>query len=85
MNQYNLIGLKYIKARKIKESVKALKSRKFILSNLEFKNKTILDLGCGKGDDIKIYEDHGTKNVFGIDDSRIMVNEAKRMLTIHQR
>jgi SAM-dependent methyltransferase len=40
--------------------------------------KNILDLGCGNGKDIKIFESLGAKSVYGIDSSKFMINEAKK-------
>lgn len=42
------------------------------------KNKNVLDIGCGNGTDIKLFEKIGAKSIYGIDCSKYMVSEAKK-------
>jgi mRNA (guanine-N7-)-methyltransferase len=46
--------------------------------------KSILDLGCGKGQDLKKYIDNGVKNVTGYDISQGYINEAIRRLETYK-
>lgn len=41
-------------------------------------NKTILDLGCGYGENCKWYINKGAKKVIGIDISKNMIEKAKK-------
>ena len=42
------------------------------------KNKKILDLGCGYGENDKYYKDLGAKSVLGLDISTHMINMANK-------
>ena len=44
----------------------------------ELSGKTVLDLGCGYGWHCKYAADHGAASVLGIDQSHLMIEEAKR-------
>jgi len=44
-----------------------------------FKNKKVLDLGCGDGSDLQILKNKGAK-IFGLDSSKEMVKLAKKKL-----
>ena len=44
----------------------------------ELSGKTVLDLGCGYGWHCKYAADHGAASVLGIDQSSLMIEEAKR-------
>jgi ubiquinone/menaquinone biosynthesis C-methylase UbiE len=84
--QYDLVGEEYIK-RQLKfyndhEDVPRAFIRKFLL---EFKDKIVLDAGCGFGKDILIYEKANAKEVFGIDSSKLMVSEAKKFVSHPER
>lgn len=79
IRQYDSIGAKYKKEQKDFYKNKADNARKFIKNSLDFKNKRILDIGCGFGADIKIYEKMGANDVYGIDASKFMVSEAKNV------
>lgn len=78
--QYNLIGDDYISSSKNEGSIKEQKSKEFILKNTNFKDKVVLDLGCGYGRDIQIFEKKGTKEIFGVDSSELMIQEAKKIV-----
>lgn len=77
--QYNLVGEDYISSSENQGSIKEQKSKEFILNNVDFRNKIVLDLGCGYGRDIRLFEDKGAE-VFGIDSSELMVHEAKKVV-----
>lgn len=79
--QYNLIGKKYLFGQKNFYSTnkdEAIVKMLELMGNLH--NKTILDVGCGGGKDILVYEKLGVKNVYGLDASAIMVKEAKKLV-----
>lgn len=77
--QYNNIGKQFIDEKKKFFAGNDDVATKFIMRSLpNLKNTTLLDLGCGGGDDIKIYGSMGAKNIFGIDSSEVMVEEAKK-------
>ncbi len=78
--QYNSIGKAYITASKEQSSIKEKASKDFILHNLHFTNKIVLDLGCGNGKDIPSFKAKGAKEVYGIDSSKLMIAEAKRLV-----
>lgn len=78
--QYDSIGEEYISTRK--GSIKEKKGKEFILKNINFENKIVLDLGCGHGEDIKSFEDKGAKEVYGIDSSEFMISEAKKIVKL---
>lgn len=53
-------------------------AREYILKNLtEAKEKTIIDIGCGAGEDIALYETMPFGAVFGIDPSEKMIEKAR--------
>lgn len=76
--QYDEIGKDYISAGKNLPSIKEQKSKEFILKNINFNKKIVLDLGCGYGRDIEDFYKAGAKEVFGVDNSELMIEEAKR-------
>lgn len=79
--QYNKIGKEYNYYKKLFFSNKEDKAITFIKKFLpELKDKTILDIGCGGGHDIKLLESLGAKDIFGIDSSKYMINEAKTLV-----
>lgn len=77
MNQYDKVGLTYVGKRKQKESIKAAESGKFLMDNIDFENKSVLDLGCGAAADFPKYVKAGANRVFGIDSSSVMIDQAK--------
>lgn len=83
-NQYNKIGKDYVDGReeffKTKEDWSVVAMQKY-LKNIG-KSK-ILDIGCGGGYDLKILEQKGAE-AFGIDPSQVMVNEAKKRVSLPQ-
>jgi len=84
--QYNQIGGKYIRNKKDSFSNKKDKAIKYIKEQLpSFKDKKILDIGCGTGDDILMYEKMNTKEIWGIDSSSYMINQAKKMVSNPER
>jgi ubiquinone/menaquinone biosynthesis C-methylase UbiE len=80
--QYDVIGKDYYKIQetffsKIRDSsIDVIKS---FLPNLS--GKRVLDLGCGYGRAIKLYESMGAKDVFGVDTSRSLIEECKKYVT----
>ena len=79
--QYDEIGVAYLEGQKKFYNGKIDAPRKFILNNLKFNETTsLLDVGCGNGDDILLYRNRGVKIVCGVDSSKVMVQEAKRKL-----
>lgn len=44
----------------------------------ELSGKAVLDLGCGYGWHCKYAADHGAASILGIDQSELMIEEAKR-------
>ncbi|MBM3232459.1 class I SAM-dependent methyltransferase [Candidatus Pacearchaeota archaeon] len=79
--QYEDIGKDYISGQKEFFSDKEDRAMTFILNNLpDLKNKIILDVGCGNGNNILKYNNLGAKKVFGIDSSKVMVDEAKKIV-----
>jgi len=79
--QYNQIGKDYIAGHKRFFKKKEDPAIKFIKRNIpSFHNKVVLDLGCGAGNAIKLYEKLGAKSVFGIDASKYMIEAAKKNL-----
>lgn len=46
------------------------------LGNL--RGKTVLDLGCGHGKDLRMFREMGAKEVYGADPSEYMISEAKK-------
>ncbi|MDB5259856.1 MAG: Methyltransferase [Candidatus Nomurabacteria bacterium] len=78
-DQYNEIGKNYSHDNQtfFKEKGEVDFGRQFILDNLkEVESKSILDVGCGAGDDIMIYEKMKFAKVFGVDPSRLMIDQA---------
>ena len=80
MTQYDVVGQEYLSARKEKESIKEKESKDFILKEVDFHNKLVLDIGCGAGEDFAHFENNGAKEVYGLDNSEFMINKAKRIV-----
>lgn len=77
--QYDKIGFSYARGQDEFFGKNEDNSRKFIKKCLpDLKNKIVLDLGCGSGKDILIYEGLGAKEIYGLDSSKVMISEAKR-------
>lgn len=57
-------------------------SRKFLREEMQRipKDSVVLDVGCGSGIDLKSYKELGFKNLFGIDPSQKLLDEAKDLL-----
>lgn len=76
--QYEQIGKSYIEGRASFFSGQEDWARTFLAEHLApLQGKTVLDLGCGHGPDILIYEGLGA-TVHGIDASDYMVAEARK-------
>jgi ubiquinone/menaquinone biosynthesis C-methylase UbiE len=79
--QYDKLSKKFISAQKEYFSKKIDQARVFIKKQLpDLKGKVILDVGCGHGVDIVNYEKMGASEVFGIDSSKAMIEEAKKIV-----
>jgi ubiquinone/menaquinone biosynthesis C-methylase UbiE len=56
-------------------------AREYISSKLtETSGKTLIDIGCGSGEDIAHYETLGFSSVYGVDPSEKMIEEAKKVV-----
>jgi len=77
MTQYDKIGELY--KNKINISKKEEFSKNFILNEFDPNNQIVVDLGCGYGRDIELFEQKGAKLVYGLDDSEYMVKETKKV------
>ena len=85
LKQYDYIGKDYIEGQEKFFSVREDKAREFITKCLpDLKDKKVLDLGCGHGKDIQIYESLGAE-VYGIDTSEIMIGEATKRVKHPER
>lgn len=83
--QYDQIGEKYLQGQKKFFSKRDDWTRNAILMHLrDVKNKTILDIGCGGGEDIKLLEQQGAI-VYGIDPSKTMVSSAQAIVAHPER
>lgn len=79
--QYDKMAQDFASGQKEFFSKKEDQARKFIRNQLpSLKGKTILDVGCGHGVDIVTYEKKGSSEVFGIDSSKAMIEEAKKVV-----
>ena len=79
--QYEEIGKKFIEGQEDYFSKKIDQARVFIKNQLpDLKGKVILDVGCGHGKDIQTYEELGCESVYGIDSSKLMIEEAKKIV-----
>ncbi len=80
--QYNIIGRDYVLGQKEFFSKRKDGAIEFIKKSLpNLKNKKIIDVGCGNGKDIILLESLGPSDVYGIDTSEFMVNEAKKIVS----
>jgi len=78
--QYNKIGKDYISYQEKFFSEEEDIGTKFIKQGMpSLSGKVVLDIGCGEGKDIKLYESLGAKKVYGIDSSEFMVKKAKEV------
>lgn len=78
--QYEEIGTDFIKGQDKFMLGKKDQAKEFIKKQLpDLKGKTLLDLGCGHGKDIGVYENLGAKEVFGVDSSKLMIEKAKEV------
>jgi ubiquinone/menaquinone biosynthesis C-methylase UbiE len=85
-NQYNQIGKNYISGQKDFFSKREGAAHNFLRSCLpDLNGKIVLDLGCGNGPDIQKIEELNPKEVWGIDISEVMVNEAKKIVKNPER
>lgn len=73
-NQYDNLRMKE-KGRNANDLIEIPNFRKLMP---EVKGKSILDLGCGYGENDKFYKEQGAKYVLGIDISEHMIEEANK-------
>ena len=79
--QYDKIGERYIKLQKKFFTTKLDKPTEAMKKCLpDLKGKIILDIGCGHGKDILLYEKLDAKEIWGMDSSQVMINEAKKLV-----
>jgi ubiquinone/menaquinone biosynthesis C-methylase UbiE len=78
--QYNKMGDDYAQINRQFFKDGEDPARAFIRSWLTgAEGKTIIDIGCGAGDDIAAYENMGFFAVYGVDPSELMVSRAKSL------
>lgn len=76
--QYDKIGKEYIKYKDKFFENKPDLAKEFILKQINtITGKTLLDVGCGSGTDLKTYLTLGA-DCYGIDPSKLMIGEAKK-------
>jgi ubiquinone/menaquinone biosynthesis C-methylase UbiE len=78
--QYDAIGKEYISYTKKLGGIKLQRCKEFILNNIDMKGKIVLDLGCGYGADMKSFASTGAKELYGVDSSELMIEEAKKTI-----
>jgi ubiquinone/menaquinone biosynthesis C-methylase UbiE len=80
--QYDQIGRKYIAARELDAySEITHPSALYIINNLkESQGKTLVDVGCGGGEDLMAYRALGFAKAVGVDPSIVMVEAACKKL-----
>lgn len=79
LKQYDRMGKEYISGQEKFYGDKNDEASQFLIDSLgNIDNKIILDFGCGHGKDILTYEKLGPKEIYGIDISEMMVEEAKK-------
>lgn len=81
--QYDRIGKRYLAGQKTFFKGRKDESFDFIkkaITSIDFKNKKILDVGCGDSRYMRELEKLGAKKVYGLEESKVMWNEAKRMI-----
>ena len=80
-SQYEEIGAEFIDGQRKYFSTKTDHAREFIRLRLpDLSGKAVLDVGCGHGSDILTYEKLGAREVYGIDISSFMIEEAKKVV-----
>lgn len=79
--QYDQIGLEYITEKEKYMTTRVSPGMEFILKHLKNPDtSSIVDVGCGGGDDILAYQLQGFRDIKGIDPSSIMVEAASKRL-----
>ncbi|MBT4417302.1 class I SAM-dependent methyltransferase [archaeon] len=79
--QYDIIGKDYILGQERNPTKREGEALQFIKKNLpSLQEKVVLDVGCGHGKDIKMLEELGAKEVWGLDISKFMINEARKVV-----
>lgn len=79
--QYDNIGQKYIEWQQILFQNNEDTSLRYMESAIwNFENKKILDLWCGDGHYIAYFETKYTCDIWGIDSSRFMIDQAKNLV-----
>jgi ubiquinone/menaquinone biosynthesis C-methylase UbiE len=76
--QYDKIGRSFIENKQRFFKDKPDLAKEFILAHLgEIRKRSLLDVGCGAGDDLKTYMAMGA-DCYGIDPSGVMIDEATK-------
>ncbi len=79
--QYDQIGKNYIDGQKAFFSKREDWGRKLIAQFMgPLHGKTVLDIGCGSGNDVVLYLKKGARSVIGIDPSKYMCEMAKNKI-----
>ena len=80
-SQYDRIGPDYMAGQKVFFSRQEDHGRRFIAAHLpSLKGLSLLDIGCGHGPDIPLYEQAGA-SVWAVDESEYMVLEARKLIS----
>lgn len=79
--QYNQIGENYLDGQHAFFSKREDWGRKLMLEMLpDINGKSVIDLGCGDGTDVKEYKKRGAVAITAIDPSEYMIEEAKKQI-----
>ena len=80
---YNTHGKEYVNRQREFYSKSKDTGRDYIRESLSanIKNMTVVDIGCGAGDDLIAYSEMGAANVIGIEPAMTMLEEAKKSIT----
>lgn len=80
--QYDSIADTFVSAKREFFETEADFGREYILNHLKDADGTLLDIGCGTGEDMAIYEKMSFVKVLGIDPSAQMIEKA-RLVVAH--
>ncbi len=84
--QYDAIGDTFVKGKTAFFESERDHAREFILAHLtDVQGKFVLDIGCGAGDDIVVYEQMPFAEVYGVDPSTVMIQKAKAVSAYPER
>jgi ubiquinone/menaquinone biosynthesis C-methylase UbiE len=79
---YNTNGKKYVNRQREFYSKSKDTGRDYLRKSLSanIKNMTVVDIGCGAGDDLIAYSEMGAADVIGIEPAMTMLEEAKKSI-----